>query len=117
MGTGVGGAIVGGDIIQTPALLRKAISATPNNKSQMPWNMYPESLLRRCGDQQQAEFRSEEEEEPEFKETASEALNFWMTLSFQHQWLSIWVLKTLLERVLSTLTVLNTMDLTIKRRT
>jgi hypothetical protein len=40
-----------------------------------------------------------------------------MTLSFQHQWLIIWVLKTLFERVLSTLTVLNTMDLTIKRRT
>ena len=76
VGTGVVGDIVGGDIIQTPALLRKAISAKPNNKPHMPWSMYPESILRRCGDQQQAEFRSEEEEEPEFRESASEALNF-----------------------------------------
>ena len=81
MGTGIGGGIEGGDIIQTPALLRKAISAKANNKSQMqmPWGMYPESLLRRCGgvqQQQETEFRSEEEEEPEFKEAAFEALNF-----------------------------------------
>lgn len=74
--------IGGGDIIQPYAaaatLLRKAISANTNNKSQqMPWNKCPKDLLR-CGKQQQQEpeFRSEEEEEPEFKSFEASHLNF-----------------------------------------
>ena len=72
-GSGSGFSIGGGDIIIDCAILRKTVSAKPNNKSMMPWETT--TLLRRCGDQEKQQFRGEEEESEFESEVALNAFH------------------------------------------